>query len=131
MSFSKVINSEPFVANSDLSAAKFRIVELHSTVGKVEIAAANQGYGVLQNEPKSGEHAAVATIGQTRCQAGAAITLGDRVTAANSGFATAVLSGAASPKRLIGRAITTAASGMFFVLELGRETYFPASGAAL
>lgn len=131
MSFSKVINSESFVAAIDLSAAKFRIVELHTVAGQVTIAAANQGYGVLQNEPKANEHATVATIGITRCQAGIAVAIGDRITSANSGYATTVLSGAASPKRLIGRAITAAASGMMFALEIARETYFPASGSAL
>jgi hypothetical protein len=132
MGFQKSVESESFIANSDLSAAKHRIVELHSTAGKCEIAALGEGYGVLQNEPKSGEHATVAKGGIARIQVGTGgVSIGGYVTAAASGYGLAVLSGQAAVRKVIGRALTAAASGMTADVDLNYRFTFQASGGAI
>lgn len=106
-------------ANADFSTRQYHIVELTTTPGQCKLAAANTGYGVLQNHPLSGEACTVVIDGPTRCRAGGAISLGDLVTAANTGYATAVGSAGTNGK-IMGRALTAAASGSIFTMDIDK-----------
>lgn len=122
MAYSNRLESETFIASTDLdSNAQFHIVDIVAA-HKVTCAAANKGFGVLQNKPKAGEHATVAIKGATKVMAGAAISVGDLITSAASGFAATVASGNAGDKLVIGRAMTAAASGSVFTVELDKMT---------
>ena len=119
MAFSNRLKSEAFTAAVDLSTSQFHIVDLDSTALNVTIGAADGGFGILQNKPQSGEHATVAVEGMSKCIAGGAISVGNYITSAASGYATAVASGL-SAKKVIGRAVTAAASGSVFTVEIDR-----------
>jgi hypothetical protein len=113
MSYKGVGTDLTFKAKTDLSAAQFRIVEI-SGAFQVDAPALNGGLGVLQTEPRTGEHAAVRIFGETKVQAGSGgITAGNFFKAAASGYATHVQS-TFTAQKVIGQAITTAASGMLF-----------------
>jgi hypothetical protein len=116
--YSQGQKNESFVASGDLSACVNRIVDLLSTDFKVGIATAAGGFGVLANAPKHGEHASVATDGVVMVRVGAAVTNGDDITSATSGWGTKVTSGAG--QRVVGRAETGAASGMLAAVRLGQ-----------
>jgi len=119
MAFSNRVKSESFVASGDISGAQFHIV---SIVGEfvVDASVANGGDGVLQNKPQAGEHATVAMEGITKVVAGAAVSVGDLITSAASGFAAVVASGNAADKKVVGKALTAAASGSVFSMEIDR-----------
>ncbi len=119
MAFSNRLKSEAFVASVDLDTSQFHIVDLAATAGKVTIGAANGGFGILQNKPQAGEHATVAVEGMSKCIAGAAVAVGNYITSAASGYASVVVSNDAGVK-VIGRAVTAAASGSVFTLEIDR-----------
>lgn len=116
--YSDRVKSASFVASTDLRTAQFHIVDL-TAAHKVSAAAANLGIGVLQNKPNAGEHATVAMDGATKCVAGGAVSVGDYIASANSGFASVVTSGALT-RTVIGRALTAALSGSMFTLEIGK-----------
>lgn len=121
MAFSNKPTLESHIASGDLSGLQFHIVEI---VGAhiVDAALIRVGYGILQNKPQAGEHASVAVAGVSKVNAGAAISVGDLITSAGSGWATSVLSGIAGDKQVIGRALTAAASGSVFTLNIDRHT---------
>lgn len=127
MAFSRIKDAMTLKANADFSSRQYHIVELTSNPLECKLAAAGEGIGILQNHPQSGEACTVATEGESRARAGAAIIVGAYVTAANTGFAVAVTSGAV-PGKAIGRALTAAASGSVFSVLL--EQTFTVSGAA-
>lgn len=118
MAFSNRLKSETFIASGDHSGLQYHIVELVAA-HEVSAAAANLGIGVLQNKPQNDEHATVAMEGITKCKAGGAVAVGNYITSAGSGWATAVLSGL-STKTVLGRALTAAASGSVFSMEIDR-----------
>jgi len=127
MAHSNRIKSESFIASGDLSTSQFHIVNI---VGAFTVANAliRTGHGVLQNKPQDGEGATVAIDGTTKVVAGAAIAVGDLITSAGSGFASTVASGVAGDKQVIGRAITAAASGSVFSMEIDRMTVIRTGG---
>lgn len=106
------------VASGDLSGCLNRVVDLLGANFKVGIAVAKGGYGVLANAPKDTEHASVVVGGTTMVRVGAAVTAGNELTSAASGWAIAVT--AQDSNRVIGRALTTAASGMVAAVRLGQ-----------
>jgi hypothetical protein len=129
MAWSKELRNETLRAAGLMDTRKYHAVNLNgSNVNECVLAAAGQGYGILQNQPRSGEAATVAVEGQTRARAGGAITAGAFVTAAATGYLVAVASGAAS-NHILGRARSGAASGSIFTMELGK--FQTASGAPL
>jgi hypothetical protein len=67
------------LANADLSAKQFFCIKVTTTAGKVDLNTTSGGpvIGILQNKPKSGEEAMVATAGVSKCVAGAAVSMGD------------------------------------------------------
>jgi hypothetical protein len=122
--FSQGQKNEAFVASGDLSACVNRIVDMIGTDFKIGLAGANGGFGVLANAPKNNEHAAVATDGVVMVRVGAAVTQGDNITSAASGWGVKVTSGAG--QSVIGRAETGAASGMLAAVNL-KQFYRPNS----
>src|SRR5210317_620590 len=119
MAYSNRLKSETFVASGDHSGLQYHIV---SIVGahKFSAAAANVGHGVLQNKPQAGEHGTIAVEGITKVKAGGAVSVGDLITSAGSGWASAIASGSAADKAVLGRAQTAAASGSVFSMEIDR-----------
>lgn len=119
MAFSNRLKSEAFVASVDLNTSQYHIVDLGADAHKVTIGAAGGGFGVLQNKPLAGEHATVAMEGITKCIAGGAVAVGNYITSAASGYASVVVSTDAGDK-VVGRALTAAASGSVFSMEIDR-----------
>lgn len=126
--FSQNAKVEAFVASGDLSGMLNRVVKF---VGDLTVGAgtAGAGFGVLQNAPKAGEHAAVATDGVTMVRVGAAVTAGDFLTSAASGWAITATStiqvGSGSylyQVEILGKAETGAASGMLAAVNLKQFT---------
>lgn len=73
-------------ANADLSAKQFFCVKLAGAFAvDVPSASTDAVVGVLQNKPKSGDAAEVATAGVSKCVAGAAITAGAKVMSDTTG----------------------------------------------
>lgn len=102
------------VAGADLSSSQYFGVELSS--GDVIVNSANGAvaYGVLQNEPESGEEATVAISGLTKATAGAAISQdADVAVDAGGKFITA-----ATGDAIVGKALTAAGGdGEQFTLD--------------
>lgn len=122
------------VAATNLEGLKYRLVNLTGTQNDVDLAAANvHGLGVLTNDPRTGEHAAVAFLGYTKVQVGTGgLAIGQHFTSAATGFAVGVSSGAATA-RLWGRNIgpTAVTSGSIAHVLLFNGTVLTDSGAAL
>lgn len=91
-------------AGADLSAQQYKVVTVSGTIAATNATA----LGVLQNKPKSGEHANVAYAGHLKAYAGAAIAAGAEVVVTTSGY---LITNATSTSGIVGKAITAAASG--------------------
>jgi hypothetical protein len=127
--FSQDAQAEAFVASGDLSACLNRIVTQLSTDFKVGLAGAGAGFGVLQNAPKDGEFASVATDGIVMVRVGAAVSAGDYITSAASGWGVKAVAsfGVASGTvvlnaEILGKARTGAASGMLAAVAVDAFT---------
>ncbi len=94
------------VAGEDLSAAP-QFIAVNLTDGKAAASAAAAG-GILQNKPKSGEHATLFYAGETEFRAGGTITAGVRLTVTASGYIIAL---PATGGFSVGKAIDACASG--------------------
>lgn len=120
--------TESFVASGDLSGCINRVVSLLAVNFKVGLGVANTGYGVLLNQPKDTEHAAVVIEGITMVKVGSGgVVANDDLSNAGSGWATkaAVTAGL---QHVFAKALTTAASGMLSAVKLERF-YLPNSVA--
>lgn len=120
------VMAETFVASGDMSGLQHRFVD-HVGIGIIGHSLARAGMGVLMNKPQDGEHAQVALKGRVRVDAGLAVTAGDWLVSAASGFAvpqalTDFNIGSAGAfaqwRNIMGRAMTTAASGSVLTIEL-------------
>lgn len=128
MTYSIEAKNEAFVASGDLSALQNRIVKPLSDF-IVGAGTVGQGFGVLQNAPKNTEHAAVATDGVVMVRVGAAVSAGDWITSAASGWGITVPTSfqvgsgtIVANVEVIGKARTGAASGMLAAVALGQFT---------
>lgn len=137
MAFSNVARSETLKAAADLSSKQFFIVELTANVHECDlaIAAGQEGYGILQNIPESGEAGTVAVDGVSKVIAGGTVAIGDTIKSNSSAYGVAVVSGevfggAQGVLAVLGRALTSAASGGIFSMELGVQKLSVVSGAA-
>lgn len=117
MAFHNRLEKVTHEAAADLSGSQFKIVELN-TDGKIELGSLNNGYGILQNIPQSGEAGAVAIRGASKFIAGAAVTIGDWISCKSGGWGIAVVSGALTPNVVLGQARTTVVSGSIGTVEL-------------
>ena len=81
------------VAHADYSSAQHRFVFVNAS-GNAELSAnGGQVDGVLENDPKAGQAAAVHAHGIAKVQASAAIAVGAKVSSAASGKAKTAVSG--------------------------------------
>lgn len=122
----------PMKSLADFRSHQYKIVELATTeINAVTHATTGGGYGVLQNEPNTNEHATVVVKGQFQTLVGCGgIAIGDYVTAGVSGWATKIVSGGFNaPLTVLGRALSTAASGYLFTLDLDPQRILGNSGA--
>ncbi len=119
--------SDTFTASGDLSAMQHRFVDYLAAGDVIGHSLARGGIGILLNKPLDGEHATVALSGRVRVDAGAAITAGDYIVSAASGFAAVqsfvtINAGSAGQllqsRNLMGRALDTLASGSAFAMAL-------------
>lgn len=127
MAFKGYQDTSTFLAASDFSDDQFKLVELTANSDEVELTAAGEGIGVVQNHPESGEAATVTLAGVTKVIVGGAVSVGQRITAAATGFAVVVVSGAL-PNKSVGKILTGASSGGIATMLL-QETV-TLSGAA-
>ena len=105
-----------FIASTDMRSHQFHIVDLTAAAFKVNLAAALKAFGVLQNNPNAGEHASVVVEGETMVAVGAAVSVGDWITAAATGWGAATTSSV--DQLILGRCITAAASGMLATVDV-------------
>lgn len=122
--------SRTFIASGDLSGMQNRVVDLLGSFNKVGHALAGGGFGILDNKPQNGEHATVNVEGELLVRVGAAVTAGQFGISAASGWAiahvasTQVASGAVLTSQVVlGRFLTTAASGMLATIEFNPQLY--------
>lgn len=103
----------PFIADGDLSDKQFHAVKASTSVVKgAAIAGANERIlGILQNAPKSGELATVATVRgrSSKCIAGTGgIAKGDELMVESGG---ALIKASGSAQKVVGVCIGAAAAG--------------------
>lgn len=110
------LDIRPYTASGDLSACYLRAVSQLAADFKVDIAGAGGGIGILVNKPKSGEGASVAVGGECEVRAGVALTAGDFVTSAASGWIIPVSS--STNQSQLGQVKVGCASGMIGVVNL-------------
>lgn len=81
-------------ASADLSSLQFYLVEM-SGDDQINITSSANGStaGVLQNKPESGQHGRVCPVGVTKVRVGAACSYGNKLSVADSGWATLANSG--------------------------------------
>jgi len=103
-------------AENDLSSFRYCFVEL-SGADQVDLCDGTTDivFGVLQNKPQANEEATVSIGGITKCRAGSTITAGNEISTTASGNATAA--GSTSGVRIVGQALTAAASGGYFTMR--------------
>lgn len=110
LSDSQVVLSIP--AGADLSTKQYTFVKLSGSTVISAAAATDLPIGVLVNDPKSGETAAVAVSGIVKLKASAAIAVGALVGTTSTGTGVTLVAGTDTTKYILGRAVTAAgASG--------------------
>lgn len=132
MAFSGIQTPITMDAAGDLDLHQFKIVDINAA-NRVALSAADIGFGVVQNHPRSLEAATVVHMGVTKVRAGLAVSVGNFITSAATGFGVAVLSGAAHGANIyvLGRALTGAASGALFTVAIEKTLWNVVSGAAI
>ncbi len=79
-----------FAAAEDLSGGQYHAVAMDD---RKYAANGREAIGILRNKPLSGAHASVCVIGESKFRAGGAISAGDFITVAGSGWLTECASG--------------------------------------
>ena len=126
MAFSGIQTPITMDAASDLDLHQFKFVDINAA-NRCELAAADIGFGVVQNHPRSLEAATVVHMGVTKAIVGGAVGVGEFMTTAATGFLVTVTSGAV-PTLAFGRCLVAAASGFIATMAIERTTTI--SGAA-
>lgn len=129
MAFKNFQETLTFKAASNFDTEQFKIVEFTANAHEVELGAANEGVGVVQNHPRLGEAATVVLAGITKVVVGGAVAVGDFITSAATGWGAVTSSGDATSRRVFGRALTAAASGGIATMFINKQTV--SSGSAL
>lgn len=112
-------------AGANLSNSRFRFVRI-SAENLVDIASnasANTAFGVLMNDPSSGQAARICVGGAPKVYAGGTVTAGQLVTHTSSG---SVLN-ATSGQLVVGRALSTGVAGDLVQIDLAKP-FFAAVG---
>lgn len=114
---------QSFTTSSDMRTKQWSIVEMASSaVGICDFAAAKTGFGVVVNNPNTGEMASVVTEGETRVRCGSGgLAVRDLVISAASGWATKLNDAETGPLAIMGICKTAAASGSLATLDVQRQ----------
>ena len=102
------------VAGEDLSAAQYKFVKLDNGTGNVLAVdgATDRPFGVLQNDPASGEIAEITIVGGTKVEAGGTASVGQPLFSNASAVAVTLGVGTTgSAAYLVGTFVEDAASG--------------------
>ena len=102
------------VAGEDLSAEQYKFVKLDNGTGNVVAVdgATDRPFGVLQNDPASGEIAEITIVGGTKVECGGSASVGQPLFAnASAAAVTLVVGGSGSAAYLVGTFVEDAASG--------------------
>lgn len=111
------------VAGADLSTHQYKFVKLNSTANQVVLCGDGEdGDGVLQNDPASGEAALVAIGGATKVKLGGTVAAGGVVSSGASGVANASANG----DYMLGKALTGGASGEIITMIFAKNGVDPA-----
>lgn len=107
-------------AGADLSSGvQFKAIVVAGTVA----ANNSTAIGILQNKPKSGEHAAVAVSGHMKAYVGAAVSAGDRLKVTTSGYLTGVASGDGACAKALAAASSGSIAEIYGNFGLASTTY--------
>lgn len=117
MAYQKDLTCRTIQSSVDLSAHKFKVVELTST-NLVRLAALGTGFGVLQNAPKAQEAATVAVMGESKVIAGGTLAINDHVRVLSGGWAVKINSGDLAGIIDLGIVMASAASGGIATVDL-------------
>lgn len=138
MAWNEDYHARPFKSLFDATSSQNMAVDLDTgEINAVKRAAGGTGYGIMMTEPRTGEFGAVAVKGVVRAKAGGTVSIGDYITVAASaaggpGWLRTVVSGDTAPRQIMGRAMSSAASGSLFALELDvRRIFVAGSGDTL
>jgi len=106
------LNTKCLIAGQDLSSYQYRFVKVSTAADRTCLLGSLncEVAGVLQNKPKIGEMALIATGPQPKVVAGDVIADGDDLICDANGCA--IPKGATGTPNIAGRAITTAAAGI-------------------
>jgi len=102
------------VAGEDLSSAQYKFVKLDNGTGNVVAVdgATDRPFGVLQNDPASGEIAEITIVGGTKVEAGGTASVGQPLFSNASAVAVTLGVGTTgSAAYLVGTFVEDAASG--------------------
>lgn len=101
------------VAGADLSTKQFFFVKINSSGLAVLCAnATDKPIGVLQNNPESGEEAAIVVVGGTKLVASAALDEGDLIGTSAAGKADAKTPGVDTTEFVVGTVIAPAGADL-------------------
>ena len=81
------VNVGFLTAAVDLRTYQFCIVKMSGSFGVTFCGDGEQGIGILQNKPNTGEAAVVCTSGVSKCKTGASVTAGNIISSAAAGVA--------------------------------------------
>lgn len=113
-------HNETYIADADLDSYQYTI-QVGSAGPRCNRAASAGAMviGVLQNKPKSGEHATVTMLGKTRCMAGGTVAAGAEIATTASATGLAATSG----QYILGISTTGVASGGYFEMIVTQAGY--------
>jgi len=97
------------VTDTDNRGNRYKVVDISGTIA----ANANAAYGIVATGVNSGHHESVAWFGHMKGYAGAAVTIGAKLTVTTSGY---LIVNATSGATTVGRARVAANSGDLFDL---------------
>lgn len=92
-------------AGEDLSSAQYKFVKISSGKAVACSAATDVPIGVLQNDPASGEEAAIVVVGGTKVLSSASISAGVKIGTNNAGKADAKVAGTDTTEYTVGQVI--------------------------
>ena len=92
-------------AGEDLSAAQYKFVKISSGKAVLCAAATDSPIGVLQNDPASGEEAAIVVVGGTKIVSSASIAAGIKIGTSSTGKADAKVAGTDTTEYTVGQVI--------------------------
>lgn len=97
-------------AGEDLSTKQYRFVKIDTGKAVACSAATDVPIGVLQNDPASGEEAAIVVVGGTKIVSSASIAAGIKIGTNNAGKADAKVAGTDTTEYTVGQVVLGASA---------------------